>query len=44
MVGEIKWWLNYHEYQGNADEKAKEILDWEPTHDLETYIKGLVKK
>ena len=27
MVGEIKWWLNYHEYQGNADEKANEILN-----------------
>jgi len=24
--------------------KERDLLDWEPTHDLETYIKGLVKK
>ena len=23
----IKWWLKYHEYQGNFDEKSNEILN-----------------
>ena len=27
VVGKIKWWLKYHKYQGNSDEKANEILN-----------------
>ena len=23
----IKWWLKYHEYQGDFDEKSNEILN-----------------
>ena len=27
VIEKIKWWLKYHEYLGNADEKANEILN-----------------